>query len=394
MSKLARKVLSLYLVAALALPMLMGAMPVAAAGESSPMEMTPTAAGESIPEAELFARLGLSTASPAGSAGRAEMNPYGNKSVQIMTVNELALGVGNSMSIYGDGFIEGGNLSAKSVNPSGAWRNLTHVASMEGNFGGPNRMNSQSARKDALAVLGAYRLGNEYVFQVWAEGLAGAVGSVQLNIPGHAGNDIRIPASHFPDKQLQQNLHIATGDLNGDGFDEIIAILPMNNGASLGLYVWSVNNTSSETAFLSAANWTMEVTEIPGGFKLADWNTASLAVGDLNRDGCEDIAYVVSEVYVTKTRYDRHIETSRKYLERIYYGEDDFSLQSAKYERFAGDSYWAGWEDDISVMFPWEPGVAIADADPSGKAPNVLLLGYAIVNQASYVWDPQLTNVR
>ncbi|MCL2804182.1 MAG: hypothetical protein FWD29_09590, partial [Micrococcales bacterium] len=208
-----------------------GALLVAGLVVMSPLT-SQAADGDIYSESDLFNRLRLNTLDePDGAAERAAKQPYGTNAVQIMTVNELYTGYtfnnDDRTIIVGDGWRPGQTFgTAKPATPTGNWRNCIAVAAAEGNFGG-----AVEGRQDAVAVLSVYHSYTGYwVFELWVEGLAGTTGSRFL------GEVARIPVTAFPERLLQQNLHIATGDVNGDGLDEIVLLAPLQETRNMTVY--------------------------------------------------------------------------------------------------------------------------------------------------------------
>ncbi|MEO3742260.1 FG-GAP repeat protein [Plantactinospora sp. B5E13] len=86
---------------------------------------------------------------------------------------------------------------------------------------------------------------------------------------------------------------LATGDFNGDGYDDLAVGAPNEldwlNGTQAGA-VWVVPGSSNGLAFELSTYFDQSSPGVPGGSENRDWFGSALATGDLNGDGNDDLA--------------------------------------------------------------------------------------------------------
>jgi len=254
-------------------------------------------------------------------------------------------------SILGDGATTAPTVPAGLQFDSG----FTYASAYEGNFTG-------DGRKSNIAVLSANQVvgqGNKYFQQLSV--MDASAGTPELIVIDDSVGEIQGIAYN----QIQQNLHIVTGDLNGDGLDEIIVMAGTATGGISVLCYYLPKDAGSDV-WKTPSNWKKTIL---GGINntrgFMPGITHSIAAGDLNRDGCDDIAYTFTEEDGDNITY-------------ILYGEKDYNLATGY--GLKGNSI------NLPDLEPPRPpyggtytkkaqhGVAIADVD--GKPGKELLIGF------------------
>ncbi|MDR1588765.1 MAG: S-layer homology domain-containing protein [Oscillospiraceae bacterium] len=166
------------------------------------------------------------------------------------------------------------------------------MAAYEGDFNG-------DGHKNEIAVLEAYRPKTESVYDNSVYKLRVAVidgtnpYSAYYVIDEDVGEMIGDISEGISFNQLQQNLHIATGDYNGDGVDEIFVLTSQFTGGQPILFCYNLKTEATADAYKTAGNWFMRYLDdkLTDDYHFGRGATHALAVGDLNRDGCADIAW-------------------------------------------------------------------------------------------------------
>ena len=164
---------------------------------------------------------------------------------------------------------------------------------------------------------------------------------------------------------LHNYMQVVTGDFTGDGIDEIAVFIPDNQNPRIDVYQFTTTGTGDQN-WWTKANWKRMFSHaLPRinvtGMSAYSSNMVSLAVGDLNRDGIDDLA-----VGVGAANYDGLTKSGGAVLAAesqvtVLLGAKEKALYENK-QIDAGYDY-TGKKITLAENF----GLTIGDPDGSGK---------------------------
>lgn len=293
---------------------------------------------------DVFSAAGFNLSTlPEGQGERKDMKPYGD--AHTLTINEMLVFGSNEegrtgtygyleANLYGHDALaskdvmESEKKSVQLMDSTGAapdfFDDRGNMAAMEGDFAG-------EGIKYQVAVLAAEASadtnGNVSVsgFELYVMNGADVARGTANSLHRIASFDYgKNESRSLTTSAAQGELFVETGDLDGDGRDEIIFLLPDPDNAKVNparLLVYS--NTGTAGGWKSAANWeevlNMPVTGVPmhsvkeSGYYLSFANH-SLAVGDLDGDGKAEVAVTGSTLYANSETDDNDAATMQLQL--------------------------------------------------------------------------------
>lgn len=412
-------------------------------GSSTPTDISAGAAPFDVEEAvnsaeaigqeenDIYKMLGMDASIPPDTSSnqvRAKGAPYGQK--HTITFSELLVGGHSASNATPDGYLYGHGSGQNALlnrqvaqkkqiyrndDANGANRRAFNfnldttsgesTVAFEGDFTG-------SGRKSQVAMLSYW---NNSSMELWV-GNAADLASKELDM---YKLDSYTPASGYPSNYrlgfywAQKDLHLKTGDVNGDGLDEIILLLPNYPGTD----TTSADKSRLLIYSLTGANWkngshwrkiydnTFDIgfgDNFTTGSSTRTTTTRchSLAVGDLDGDGKADIALSGSEqkvLYYNSSSSYCSGDSARASLSVLLSGESTATSYVPKTTKTYNYSSESGGNlygsnalmplptlenvdpaDQLGskspLMFPAGLGVDISEAD--GAAGNELLLGF------------------
>ncbi|MDO4553472.1 MAG: VCBS repeat-containing protein, partial [Bacillota bacterium] len=92
------------------------------------------------------------------------------------------------------------------------------------------------------------------------------------------------------DHAWQNLLQVAAGDFDGDGISEIAVYIPESGKARISIYKYLKQADSADNAWLDMSNWRETWSYAISSSADSVPNMVSLAAGDFNRDGVDDLA--------------------------------------------------------------------------------------------------------
>ena len=357
---ISKRGLSILLSLIMAMTTLLTAFPVSAAAEEVPQDTT----------GDIFDGLGFNKSRPDDQNDRANtLRPYG-ENADMFTVNELYTLEYNSgrmeANVYGherktrdEWDIENIASSTGGWYTSGITAN-SRVEAMEGDFAG-------DGKPDQVALFVANPVGPVWKYTLGVSDAyhrgAGELPVTWIDISKDFSSLVLVEETD----DLVNLMKIATGDINGDGRDEIVVLLPDEANSSVKAVAYSFNG-----ARWSSGSTLISMPGSAGGVRLGtgignnESVAYSLAVGDLDGDGYDDVAVAASAVLYGG--FNQPVNSNAACM--VYMGQQgrtcDVPLTVQKSE--SNDVRYSGF------------GVGIADADGDNR--NELIVGaYQVEDQ-------------
>ncbi len=268
------------------------------------------------------------------------------------------------------------------------------LAAYEGDFDG-------DGRKNELAVIAAAKTTDNRSLMLLCTAAA-AGGTAEPVAVLYDGEKSTADFYANTDKFVN-SIALVCADINGDGYDEIVTSTPTGGHTNRtsdeygfdnfgGSYVWSMTaENRTDTSWQSADNWCGEPTSlynglrgsVEGGYLGAPGSTATMAEGDIDGDGYDDLVIAIA---TTKAKYNANYE-SNMYSVLYIGGAPTVSEMYAKRRHLIqymdGDIvnklYLQATSGDASGF-----GVAIADVDGSGKPTIFLSIKQTVHRWAAY----------
>lgn len=268
----------------------------------------------------LFEDLGFELRDP--SPGE-ESNPYGRDKVTVQEVSELYIGGQNPIEYNRVGLLYGDDTSFSYTTPSFSSNNTADANKYDayltavGDFTG-------SGKRDKIIVLGANTIANSTVANRSEAGLfmffiepttgdvsggvdiftlyQGAIGNAYeldkngsdngtggyLRYDGSTNGDKGGDGAYYNPIMLHNYMQVVTGDFTGDGIDEIAVYVP--DPANPRVEVYQFQSGGGDTDWWTKSKWSCIYTHSLGRTGKDAPNRVSLAAGDLDYDGIDDLA--------------------------------------------------------------------------------------------------------
>ena len=300
---------------------------------------------------QLLGAIGFALTPPAAATDGTNANPYGQGVTVLNPENELYVrhGITTDTRLTMQRY-DGETLSQESVIPVSAGANQPYSRSFTGNFFG-------TGKNEVVIDLLADATGST----IWLCAVQGA----DLSQSGY-GEAFTIPNIKLAEVwpwQVYSVLSAAVGDFNGDGKDEIAVYNPVNECIDIygmtGSDIHSLRLLKDGIDIPRRSNSTAKT-------NFWDYYAASLAAGDLNNDGKDDLAIVLNRhTNFRGVAANEHDAT----LTILYANSDDsFGFTPVTSSDFTDGTYsrLRYYEKQDWVWYVRSAGVAIGDITGDG----------------------------
>ncbi len=115
----------------------------------------------------------------------------------------------------------------------------------------------------------------------------------------------------------QNLLQVTAGDYDGDGISEIAVYVPENGSARVDVYKYQKTSKSGEEDWLDMNNWSRVWSHALSKSGELVPNMVSLATGDFNRDGVDDLALSYGTVSIISEELDNPINYQGMYNDTV-----------------------------------------------------------------------------
>lgn len=278
-------------------------------------------------DADIFSALGFDTSElPEGYDAESTDNPYGRDTILGDQVFEAVISTDSATAIYGNG---NNNVAASSINSipgSGTGIGMEMYAASPGDFDGDGLAGEivyvgyDTVTYNTASTTATLRL----KIHDAKTGTAGTFKDIGAVHPGYSTSGSTDTYSIF-DYVWQNYLQVATGDWDGDGTAEIAVYVAENGNARVDIFKYQKTSLSGASDWLDMANWDRVWTHVLSNTAKETPNMVSLASGDFNRDGIDDLAISSGRLVFRSTVSQNEIDASSAV---ILWGATNDMLQS------------------------------------------------------------------